>query len=587
MLSTGGRFVIVFNGEIYNFAELREQLLPLGHRFRGHSDTEIMLAGISQWGIEMALSKFEGMFAFALWDREEQTLYLARDRMGEKPLYYGCCGGVFIFASELKALRQHPAFKASIDKDAVSLFFRHSYIPDPLTIYEGVSKLIPGTWLKVVAGSGRGYKPAPKHYWSVSEVATRGQESPFTGSSGEAVDQLEAILKTAVANQMVADVPLGAFLSGGIDSSVIVALMQMQSTRPVKTFTIGFSEADYNEAGHAKAVARHLGTDHTEHFVTPTEAMAVIPFLSEIYDEPFADSSQIPTYLVSKLAKAKVTVSLSGDGGDELFGGYSRYSEASMLWSRISFIPTPMMSLLARSIRTLSPHRWNKLVSATPGIARHRWFDGRAGDRLHKLANLLSLPGPDALYLQMLTHYWEEPVLSQTTSATDLLELNHNANADSGKLEFAHRMMLLDCRAYLPGDILTKVDRAAMAVSLETRVPLLDRRVVEFAWRLPLHLKQKEGQGKWILRQLLYRYVPEKLVDRPKMGFGVPIGKWMRGPLRGWVESLLSIEALNRSGLINPSVVRKKWNEHLGGGRNWQYHLWNVLMFQSWLARRN
>lgn len=585
MRSDDGRFVIVFNGEIYNFIELRKKLQPLGHRFRGQSDTEILLAGISQWGLESTLRKVTGMFAFALWDQEERTLYLARDRLGEKPLYYGGSGNVFVFASELKAIRQHPSFKINIDPQAVSLYFRHSYVPDPLTIYEGVFKMLPGTWLKVVAGSHPGYMPTPQSYWSVREIVASGQSCLFTGSSGEATDRLEGLLKKSVAMQMVADVPLGAFLSGGIDSSLVVALMQTQTNRPVKTFTIGFSEASYNEAKHAKAVAKHLGTDHTEHYVTPTEAMAVIPLLPEIYDEPFADSSQIPTYLVSKLAKAKVTVSLSGDGGDELFGGYTRYKEASRLWSRISSVPGPLMGLLARGIRAFSPPHWDKLVSVVPGLAQSKFFRGRAGDRLHKLADLFSLPGPDALYLQMLTHYWEEAIVSSNAETTDLLQLNPGTPAHASGLEFAHRMMLLDCHAYLPGDILAKVDRAAMSVSLETRVPLLDHRVVEFAWRLPLALKQREGQGKWILRQVLDRYVPRKLIERPKMGFGVPIGEWMRGPLREWVESLLSTEELNRSGLINASVVRKKWREHLEGGRNWQYHLWDVLMFQSWLTR--
>ena len=589
MRSHCGRYVIAFNGEVYNFAAIREALEQAGLApvWHGHSDTEVMLAAIAAWGLEAALKKFVGMFAFALWDRETRTLSLARDRLGEKPLYYGWQGETFLFGSELKALRAHPAFRAEIDRDALALFLRHNAIPAPYSIYQGILKLPPGTFLQLrmedalaLGLSPRGRRGEIKPYWSARSVAEAGQRNLFRGNDAEAATELERLLGQAVGGQMVADVPLGAFLSGGIDSTTIVALMQAQSRRPVKTFTIGFNETGYNEAEHAHAVARHLGTEHTELYVAPRDAMDVIPNLSSTYDEPFADSSQIPTCLVSHLARQHVTVSLSGDGGDELFGGYNRYFWARNIWRKLGWAPRSLRAALAGLLTTLPPSTWN-----TAFHKLERWLPARLryanpGDKLHKAAEILAVRSPEEIYLGLVSHWKHSARL--VPGSVEPLTLLTDPGQQADLPDFEHRMMLLDTVTYLPDDILAKVDRAAMAVSLETRVPLLDHRVVEFAWTLPLDMKIRHGQGKWLLRQVLYRHVPQSLMERPKMGFGVPIDVWLRGPLKAWAAALIEPGRLAREGYFDPAPIQRKWAEHQSGSRNWSYYLWDVLMFQAW-----
>ena len=578
MVSASGRFVISYNGEVYNFAELRSELRVVGQKFRGHSDTEVMLAVFEEWGIEIAVPRFVGMFAFALWDKQTRTLTLGRDRLGEKPLYYGWQGEAFLFGSELKALRAHPEFRAEVDRNALALLLRHNYIPAPYSIYQGISKLSPGCLL-TVSLSQRNPRIVP--FWSGKQAIEAGLTHPFEGSESAAVSALEALLKDAVGQQMVADVPLGAFLSGGVDSSTVVALMQAQSSRPVKTFTVGFHEEGYDEAPHAKSVARHLGTEHTELYVMPKEAMSVIPRLPALYDEPFSDSSQIPTFLVSELARRHVTVSLSGDGGDELFGGYNRYFWATNIWRRVGWAPQPMRSALAGALMALPPSAWNGVFMSLSRFLPVGWRYANPGDKLHKLAEVLAVRTPEEIYLDLVSH-WKQPTEVVRGSHEPPTVLTDPARwADLP--DFEQRMMYLDQMTYLPDDILTKVDRAAMGVSLETRVPFLDHRVVEFAWSLPLSMKIRHGQGKWLLRQVLYRHVPKELMERPKMGFGVPIDMWLRGPLKGWAEELLDEARLQREGYFNPRPIRRKWAEHLTGRRNWSYYLWDVLMFQAWL----
>ncbi len=576
MHSASGRFVITFNGEIYNFKTLRRELEAAGHGFRGHSDTEVMLGAFDTWGIVPAVRRMAGMFAFGLWDRRERVLYLGRDRMGEKPLYYGWLGKSFLFGSTLNALRAHPHWRGEIDRDALTLFLRHDYIPAPHSIYRGVRKLPPGTLLKLsYADAERRALPVPQTYWSMRETVERGVAHQLSCSADEAVEQFDQLLRAAIADQMIADVPLGAFLSGGVDSSLIVALMQAQSTQPVKTFTIGFDEPGYNEAEFAKAVATHLGTDHTELYLKPAAALDLIPRLPEMYDEPFADSSQVPTYLVAQLARQHVTVSLSGDAGDELFCGYRRYQSAQRAWQRVARVPAALKKTAASGLAAAG-----NLAGNAPGRLAQLKF--QAGNWEQQFA----AASPELLY-RHLESRWDAPeavVLGGREPQTALNDARQWARG----LSFTEQMMYLDAVTYLPDDILAKVDRATMAVSLEARVPLLDHRVVEFAWRVPLSMKLRDGQTKWLLRQVLYRYVPPELIERPKRGFSIPVASWLRGPLRDWAEALLDEHCLRQDGFLNAPVVRSKWQEVLSGAnigwRDAAEQIWTVLMFQAWLS---
>lgn len=571
MVSANGRYVLSYNGEVYNAAELRRECEAVGATFSGTSDTEALVEAIAHCGLRPTLERLIGMFAFALWDRELRELTLARDRLGIKPLYWGRFGKSLLFASELAALKCHPDFVGEIDRDALSGFLRFNYVPAPRSIYRGVQKLRPGHLLAV----RRGQEPQIEAWWSLAAARAKGTSTPFVGSDDEAVEALEALLSDAVQKRMIADVPFGAFLSGGVDSSTVTALMQAHSSRPVRSFSIGFAEDGYDEATHAKAVARHLGTEHSELYVTPEEARGLIPSLPEIYDEPFADASQIPTYLVSRMAREHVTVALSGDGGDEVFGGYNRYFEAPAVLARTAFLPRPMARGLAAAIAAVPPDHWSRILGPLSGVGDIPML----GEKLHKVADVLGQTPRQAF--RALVSHWTDPgalVLGGQERADPVWE---EASGDlSG---FAARMQFVDTLTYLPDDILTKVDRASMAVSLEARVPLLDHRVVEFAWSLPQDLKIRGREGKWILRRLLDRHVPRALIKRPKMGFGIPIGSWLRGPLRGWAEDILDEAHLKRQGFLDPAPIRARWHDHLSGKRNWQYALWGVLMFNAWL----
>lgn len=582
MVSASGRYVVAFNGEIYNHAELRQELAAAGAApaWRGHSDTEVMLAAIERHGLRGALDRMVGMFAIGLWDRSERELTLVRDRLGEKPLYWGRFGDTVIFGSQLNALRAHSAFVGEIDRDALTLLLRYGYIPAPYSIYRGVRKPDPGT---LVRFRSAGTEPVVTRYWSAQDVAIAGRDQPWKGSDAEAIAELERLISESVGLQLAADVPVGAFLSGGIDSSLVVALAQARSTRPIKTFSIGFNAAAYDEAQHAMAVARHLGTDHTELYVSSAEAMEVIPRLPRIFDEPFSDPSQIPTFLVAQLARKDVTVSLSGDGGDELFAGYTRYLMGAKIAHAASVLPQWFRRMLAAGLVSQSPDRWNRLAAPVLSLAPGRLRYANAGDKLHKLAGSLNA-GPADVYRELMSH-WNAPssvVLGAREPPTSLTRAQDRA----GFKNFIERGAWIDMVSYLPDDILAKLDRAAMAVSLESRIPLLDHRIVEFAWRLPVSMKVRDGQGKWLLRQVLYRHVPRSLLDRPKMGFGIPIDSWLRGPLRDWAEELLGESRLRQEGHFDPEPIRQKWSEHLSGRRNWHQSLWNVLMFQAWLECR-
>ncbi|KVL64632.1 asparagine synthase (glutamine-hydrolyzing) [Burkholderia ubonensis] len=583
MASVCGRFVLVFNGEIYNHRALRAELERTGRApaWRGHSDTEVLLAAIAAWGVEAALRRATGMFAIALWNRESRVLTLARDRIGEKPLYYGRIGDALVFASELKALRSFPGFDGAIDRDALCLYLRQSSVPAPYTIYRGIRKLPPGTFIQFEHARDT---PRVRAYWTLEHAIEAGRAEPFEGTAQEAVGLLDGILRKAVAQQMEADVPLGAFLSGGVDSSAIVALMQAQSAAPVDTFTIGFHEAGYDEAGYAKAVARHLGTRHTELYVTADHALAVVPKLPSIYDEPFSDASQIPTFLVSELTRRHVKVSLSGDGGDELFGGYTRYFLTPRLWRKLHRVPAAVRARIAAALHALRPDHADQLAAVAQSAwsgAEARETPPRIGDRLHKLGHVMTADSRIGLYrlLMSAVHHPERIALAGQEPPTPL----DTASAWPADLTFAEQAMAIDTLTYLPTDILTKVDRAAMAVSLETRMPFLDHHVVEFAWRLPAALRLPDGQSKVLLRRLLDAYVPASLIDRPKQGFCAPIDHWLRGSLRDWAQTLLHPARLREEGFFDAAAVERLWRQHQTGRMNWQHQLWTVLMFQSWL----
>jgi asparagine synthase (glutamine-hydrolysing) len=574
MQSADGRYVLIFNGEIYNFIELRGQLEQKGCSFRGHSDTEVMLAALSHMGLEPAINKFTGMFAFALWDRQLRRLHLVRDRAGEKPLYYGWSGGVFLFGSELKALQVHPGWRGELDREALVEFMRHNYIPAPRSIYRDIFKLQPGSILTLgpIDWDTR-TTPAPRKYWSLWSVAEASLARPFQGGADAAIEQLGSLLDRAIAGQMVADVPIGAFLSGGIDSSTIVARMQRQSRRPIKTFSIGFAEPGYDEAPFAKAVARHLGTQHTELYVQAEELVQTIPRLPTVYDEPSASTSHLPTLLLCELARKNVTVCLTGDGGDELFGGYGLYRRTQQVWNVLRRVPPSVRPRIAKLFKRM-------------GVIGVRLQSGLGGDprvfkRMSRLARLMEVPDDRSLYLlhvsvcrdaeQWLVQANAEPRTKEETIPWEVFP------------ELIQRMMFWDFVTYLPGEVLAKVDRASMSVSLETRIPLLDHRLIEFAWSLPVSFKQRGGKGKWLLRQLLHRHVPRVLVERPKQGFAMPVEEWIRGELRPWAEELLAENRLRRDGLFQARVVREKWSEHLCRKGDWGGPLWNVLMLQSWL----
>lgn len=578
MASASGRYVIVFNGEVYNHGEIRQQLA--GVTWRGNSDTEVMLAAIEQWGLEAALQQFVGMFAFALWDRHAASLTLVRDRFGEKPLYWGQFGSTLLFGSELKAMKQHPAFVGVVNRDALAGYMAYGYLPGEASIYQEVQKLQPGS-MRVFQADGSSCEQV---YWSAVDPALSGRANEFAGDDTAAANHLENLITNSVRQQLLADVPVGAFLSGGVDSSTIVALAQAHSRTPVKTFTIGFEEAGYNEAVYAEQVAKHLGTEHTELYVSHQDALNVIPDLPGLYDEPFADSSQIPTFLVSKLARSRVAVSLSGDAGDELFCGYNRYKLADRLWRRSRQLPGVVRQAVAAGLSATPIAAWDAMGAAARKLKPGAGIPVHLGDKLHKFARVLGMAGDSASLYEALLEQWQG-VDGLVKGARPVNRLTANAAVWRNDLDMNHRMMLLDTVSYLTDDILVKVDRAAMGVSLESRVPLLDHRIYEFAWQLPMHMKMRDGQGKWLLRQVLYRYVPRELIERPKVGFAVPIGIWLRGPLKNWAADLLDPARLNRQGYLDAARVTKMWDKHQRGQHNWQHPLWCALMFQAWLEK--
>lgn len=593
MHSASGRYVTVFNGEIYNYSELRKELEQLSHSFKGSSDTEVLLAAFEEWGVEGTLKRSLGMFAIALWDKRDRILYLMRDRFGEKPLYYGWYDSGFIFASELSAFRALPSFKPKINRDAITLLLKHSYIEAPHSIYSGVYKLVQGTFLalpyttlKNLPSTFSALRDAnttlsPRSYWRLEDVIKNGANNRFRGSELEACNELERLLKQSVKMQMVSDVAIGAFLSGGIDSSMIVALMQSQSSSAVKTFSIGFHEQAYNEAQYAKKVAKHIGTDHTELYVSANDLLDVVPIIPQLYSEPFSDSSQVPTYLVSKLARQKVTVSLSGDAGDELFGGYTRYQNTERLWVYLNMLPLSLKPLLSSLLKLGSQSSYDQLNKYLPVKYRQQ----NLGFKAHKVASLLSEQSLGSLYRELVSHWQNlDTVVLEASQPATILNSPSLWPDNISNLEL---MMYLDAASYLPDDLLVKVDRAAMGVSLETRVPFLDPRLVEFIYSLPTELRISAERNKILLKQLLKRYVPEQLFERPKMGFGIPLADWLRGPLRDWAEELLSIKRLDQEGYFNSAKIREKWEQHLSCKYNWQYLIWDVLMFQGWLNEQS
>ena len=588
MVSSSGRYIITYNGEIYNHLEIRKELnkINLNIKWKSNTDTETLLEALELWGFEKTLKKIVGMFAFGLWDKKNRSLILVRDRIGEKPLYFGWQGKgdnkVFLFGSELKALKVHPEFSREINRDAIALQLRHNYIPDPYSIYKDIYKLLPGHYLELTEDNlKKNFLPTPKIYWSLTKSAIYGNNNQLTQSDESIQSDLEKRLKLSVKQRMISDVPLGAFLSGGIDSSTIVALMQSQSNHPIKTFTIGFNEDDYNEAQHAKKIAKHLGTDHTELYFSSKTAMEVIPKLSTIYDEPFSDNSQIPSFLLSQLAKKDVKVALSGDGGDELFCGYNRYMSTNNWSKKFNSVPISLRKILAYAVKLISQKNWNKLFKLLPGLNQHINY----GHKIHKGAKALEANTLSDLYYILISH-WQNPTEVVTNSKEPPTFLSE-FNPELLNFNNHQKMMMLDLITFLPNSILVKVDRASMASSLEARVPFLDHELIEYSWKIPHSLKFRNGKGKWILRQILSNYVPKNLTERPKKGFGIPIGIWLRGPLRDWAENLLNEKRLTQEGYFNPKQIRDKWQEHLLNKHNWQYDLWNVLMFQAWIDSNN
>ena len=577
MVSADGRYVITYNGEVYNFPELRTDLTALGHRFSGGSDTEVMLAACLEWGIEEALARFVGMFAFGLWDRQKRRLTLARDRLGVKPLYWSWQRGLLLFGSELTALETHPGFDTEIDREAVAAVVRSSYIPAPASIYRHARKLPPGSILVLEPGG----EPAVHAYWRLGDriADPDGARPPL--DDREATDQLGRLIAESVRQRMISDVPLGAFLSGGIDSSTVVAFMQQQSARKVRTFSIGFNDAQLDEAVHARAVAKHLGTDHTELYVGERHVLDVVPKLTEFFDEPFADSSQIPTYVVSAMTRDHVTVALSGDGGDEMFAGYPKYAAIAQVWGRLGWMPGGIRGLTGRAMRTLPVGIWNAASRLIPPRRRPQLL----GQRAHRLGAILNLPGNDDLYGHLSAGFRDEGAL--VPGSTGALRHRPDPGLPTRLPDLVSRMQYYDTLSYLPDDIMVKVDRCSMAVSLEAREPLLDHRLIEFVWSLPLHMKLRGGTSKWLLREVLHRYVPRTLTDRPKMGFSVPLAEWLRGPLRSWAEDLLTPAALAAGGLFDTSKVRGLWSAHACGRADYQKVLWSILMTQSWLKHRH
>ena len=574
MQSASGNYVMIFNGEIYNHKYLREELESISNRkWLGHSDTETLLASIEEWGIENTLKKVKGMFAIALWCKKSKNLFLSCDRIGEKPLFYGWVNEQFVFASELKSKKRFPTFNNQIDRNSLAMFLRFNSIPAPYSIYENIYKLEPGQIVKIHSKSKQINKYS---FWSIEEAYKKGAMNKFSGTSKEAVDKLEHLLSNAVSSQMQSDVPLGAFLSGGVDSSTIIALMQSFSNSKINTFTIGFNSKEFDEAKHAALVAKHLGTDHYYKYVTDSDALNVIPNLPNIYDEPFADSSQIPTFLVSEFAKQKVTVALSGDAGDELFGGYNRYIFSEKTLNTILKTPSIIKKLVSKTIFSISEEKWNSLLR---GYLNNRFTN--IGNKIHKTADILSSESIRDLHLKLVSQIYNPSEWLKNSN-----EYKSKLNDDIVRFEELNSiesMMAYDLISYLPTDILTKVDRAAMSVSLETRIPFLDLDVIEFSASLPIEFKIRNGVSKWVLREVLYKHVPKDLIERPKMGFGVPLAEWLRGPLKDWAESLLDEKRLHQEGFFNVEFVRGKWLEHLNGNRNWSLQLWNVLMFQAWL----
>jgi len=576
MISANGQYTITFNGEIYNFRELRIELEGRGVRFRGHSDTEVIVEGFAQWGVKSTIARLNGMFAIAAWDAGERQLFLARDRMGEKPLYWAIFDGLVLFGSELKALRAHPGWKPSLSRGAIAAFLRHGYVPGPFTIYEDVYKLPPAGFLKIASGGDAEVGA----YWDLAGIVSQGRRNTLRADEEELVDELDALLHDAVSRRMVADVPLGAFLSGGYDSSTVVALMQRASPRPVRTFTISFENPAFDESKHAEAVARHLGTEHTTFPVSGAEALDVVPKLAEMYDEPFADPSQVPTHIVSALTRKRVTVALSGDGGDELFSGYNRYQWTESVWRPGAKMPLALRRLASSSIRVVPPSAFDRMARYVPYLRRVP----QVGQKAHRLAQILSLPSIDSVYYQVASSHHQNPD-NLVRGSQEVRTACWGQNLQVLLPDPVDRMRYLDMCTYLPDDILTKVDRASMAVALEVRVPFLDHRLVEWIWKLPSFQNARAQRPKHLLRRVLARYVPDGLVERPKMGFGVPLADWLRGPLRNWAEDLMNEASLGAGDIFDVEAIRSLWAEFLSGDNGHYFFIWNVLMFQAWHRR--